>query len=466
MECFGRPIINLNLEEDLDVALEEYVQDAYLTWIIRINDTRDGSTKNMFREEYPALSESARCFYLQGHGRDVEDHLILLSATLVEVGNFDGMSIAHTGGDSLDRPVVWSILFHAEAMDIMITLLEQVLGNVRFLVHCDVPDLYCEDDDEDVNILFKRTFEHPKDMDEGSVGFLGIDIDLVVSMLPDKIDDSEADGKVNEGKEEEVFHAMDLLRYIRPVKERLELFNGSIESALHSFQVLQYRLKKYHMKRRKDNMNYNLLDDSDDNVHNNNNTTSNGNQMTQHNQEQLPVGRLCDDYESNPIWKSMYEEYLIAKVKVVDLGNACWTYKHFTDDIQTRQYRSPEVILGARYDTSADMWSLACITFELLTGDLLFDPHAGKTWDRDEDHLAMMSELLGGFSRKVSSTGKYASEYFNRRGELRHISNLKFWCLRDVLFEKYHFSAQQAKEISDFMDPILQVMRYSSYSSI
>jgi serine/threonine-protein kinase SRPK3 len=29
--------------------------------------------------------------------------------------------------------------------------------------------------------------------------------------------------------------------------------------------------------------------------------------------------------------------------KIVDFGNACWVNKHFTDDIQTRQYRSPEV---------------------------------------------------------------------------------------------------------------------------
>ena len=36
---------------------------------------------------------------------------------------------------------------------------------------------------------------------------------------------------------------------------------------------------------------------------------------------------------------------------VVDLGNACWTHKHFSDDIQTRQYRCPEVIIGAEYDT-------------------------------------------------------------------------------------------------------------------
>ena len=41
---------------------------------------------------------------------------------------------------------------------------------------------------------------------------------------------------------------------------------------------------------------------------------------------------------------------------VVDLGNACWINKHFSEDIQTRQYRCPEVIIGGKYDTSADIW--------------------------------------------------------------------------------------------------------------
>lgn len=36
--------------------------------------------------------------------------------------------------------------------------------------------------------------------------------------------------------------------------------------------------------------------------------------------------------------------------------------------------RSPEVLLGAKYGTAIDMWSLACVVFELVTGDLLFDP--------------------------------------------------------------------------------------------
>lgn len=41
-----------------------------------------------------------------------------------------------------------------------------------------------------------------------------------------------------------------------------------------------------------------------------------------------------------------------------------------------------QVLLGAKYDTAADMWSLACMVFELITGDLLFDPKSGRDYDR------------------------------------------------------------------------------------
>ncbi|PKI78787.1 hypothetical protein CRG98_000854 [Punica granatum] len=146
------------------------------------------------------------------------------------------------------------------------------------------------------------------------------------------------------------------------------------------------------------------------------------------------------------------------KCKLVDFGNACWTYKQFTSDIQTRQYRCPEVILGSKYSISADLWSFACICFELATGDVLFDPHSGENYDRDEDHLALMMELLGMMPRKIALGGRYSRDFFNRYGELRHIRRLRFWPVEKVLMEKYDFSGQDAKDMSDFLVPLLDFM--------
>ncbi|KAJ8754083.1 hypothetical protein K2173_001981 [Erythroxylum novogranatense] len=143
------------------------------------------------------------------------------------------------------------------------------------------------------------------------------------------------------------------------------------------------------------------------------------------------------------------------KCKLVDFGNACWTYKQFTNDIQTRQYRCPEVILGSKYSTSADLWSFACICFELATGDVLFDPHSGDNFDRDEDHLALMMELLGMMPRKIALGGRYSRDFFNRYGDLRHIRRLRFWPLNKVLAEKYEFSERDANDMTDFLVPIL-----------
>jgi len=105
-----------------------------------------------------------------------------------------------------------------------------------------------------------------------------------------------------------------------------------------------------------------------------------------------------------------------SRAVIVDLGNACWTHRHFSEDIQTRQYRAPEVLIGSKYDASADIWSLGCITFELLTGDLLFDPRAGEDYDRDEDHLAMFQELLGKMPKKTCIGGKVLKELFRQKG--------------------------------------------------
>ncbi|XP_041944235.1 SRSF protein kinase 1b isoform X1 [Alosa sapidissima] len=146
------------------------------------------------------------------------------------------------------------------------------------------------------------------------------------------------------------------------------------------------------------------------------------------------------------------------QVKIADLGNACWVHKHFTDDIQTRQYRCLEVLIGSGYGTPADIWSTACMAFELATGDYLFEPHSGEDYSRDEDHIALIIELLGKIPRKLILNGKYSKEFFNKKGELRHISKLKPWGLLCVLLEKYEWPREEAQSFTSFLLPMLDLV--------
>ena len=96
--------------------------------------------------------------------------------------------------------------------------------------------------------------------------------------------------------------------------------------------------------------------------------------------------------------------------------------------------------------------------FELITGDYLFDPQSGTKYGKDDDHIAQIIELLGTFPKSLCISGKWSQEIFNRKGELRNIHRLRHWALTDVLREKYHFSVEEAKRISDFLLPMLELL--------
>lgn len=59
-------------------------------------------------------------------------------------------------------------------------------------------------------------------------------------------------------------------------------------------------------------------------------------------------------------------------IKVIDFGSSCRSNKRMYSYIQSRFYRSPEVMLGLPYSVSIDTWSLGCILAEMHTGEPLF----------------------------------------------------------------------------------------------
>ncbi|KAL2522022.1 Protein kinase superfamily protein [Forsythia ovata] len=143
------------------------------------------------------------------------------------------------------------------------------------------------------------------------------------------------------------------------------------------------------------------------------------------------------------------------RCKVVDFGNACLADKPFAEEIQTRQYRAPEVILQSGYSFPVDMWSFACTAFELATGEMMFTPKSGQGFNEDEDHLALMMELLGKIPRKIATSGARSKDYFDRYGDLKRIRRLKYRPLDRLLVDKFNFSDTDAREFAKFLCPLL-----------
>lgn len=65
---------------------------------------------------------------------------------------------------------------------------------------------------------------------------------------------------------------------------------------------------------------------------------------------------------------NIYYTVQMQHVAVMIFGFCIQIYQY----IQSRFYRSPEVLLGIPYDLAIDMWSLGCILVEMHTGEPLF----------------------------------------------------------------------------------------------
>ena len=62
----------------------------------------------------------------------------------------------------------------------------------------------------------------------------------------------------------------------------------------------------------------------------------------------------------------------------------------------------------------------------MATGDYLFHPKATKNYSRDEDHIALIIELLGAIPRHIAMSGRRSKEFFKRSGMF--LCELCGWC--------------------------------------
>ncbi|XP_032888386.1 dual specificity tyrosine-phosphorylation-regulated kinase 1A isoform X3 [Amblyraja radiata] len=95
-------------------------------------------------------------------------------------------------------------------------------------------------------------------------------------------------------------------------------------------------------------------------------------------------------------------------IKIVDFGSSCQLGQRIYQYIQSRFYRSPEVLLGMPYDLAIDMWSLGCILVEMHTGEPLF------SGANEVDQMNKIVEVLGIPPSHILDQAPKARKFFEK----------------------------------------------------
>ncbi|KAI1948559.1 serine/threonine protein kinase, CMGC, dual-specificity [Ophidiomyces ophidiicola] len=106
-------------------------------------------------------------------------------------------------------------------------------------------------------------------------------------------------------------------------------------------------------------------------------------------------------------------------IRVIDFGSSCFENEKVYTYIQSRFYRSPEVILGMSYGMPIDMWSLGCILAELFTGYPLFPG------ENEQEQLACIMEVFGPPEKHVIEKSTRRKLFFDSTGKPRDVVSSK-----------------------------------------
>jgi dual specificity protein kinase YAK1 len=93
-------------------------------------------------------------------------------------------------------------------------------------------------------------------------------------------------------------------------------------------------------------------------------------------------------------------------IKLIDFGSACFEGYSAHTYIQSRFYRSPEVLMGLPYDSAIDIWSLGCVAAELFLGlPILPGVH-------EHDQCGRIVEMINQIPDWMLEQGSKASKYY------------------------------------------------------
>ena len=126
-------------------------------------------------------------------------------------------------------------------------------------------------------------------------------------------------------------------------------------------------------------------------------------------------------------------------VKLIDFGSACFEGRTMYSYIQSRFYRSPEVLVGLPYGAPIDLWSLGCVCAEMFLG------YTSECWYftnssylfflcrlplfpgvSQHNQLSRIIEMLGPPPDDMIERGKNGLKYFCRNTIMKRNTSMSF----------------------------------------
>lgn len=172
--------------------------------------------------------------------------------------------------------------------------------------------------------------------------------------------------------------------------------------------------------------------------------------------EEVPSEEIILDKEINMLpLDNKYLENI--QIKLADFGSACFADKKYST-IQARHYRAPEIVIGCPFNESCDIWSLGCLMFELMTGEVLFKPNKSPFISRNKFHLYKMYKLFGPIPPNMIDNCKYRKIFFNNDHTLKISRHIKRIDMKDYIkheISRHHvqltISEEELIQAVDFM---------------
>ncbi|KAK2752873.1 hypothetical protein FQN54_008026 [Arachnomyces sp. PD_36] len=140
---------------------------------------------------------------------------------------------------------------------------------------------------------------------------------------------------------------------------------------------------------------------------------------------------------------------------ICDFGEARFGDEEQSEDIMPNVYRAPEVVLKLNWDYKVDIWSVAMLAWDLVSGDTLFQGKNSENIFDDRVHVSELIALLGPPPTDFVQRSRVSSAFWDEHGHWKGLAPIP-----NTTLEKRAVGIQEASEVDGFLRFIRKALKW------